>query len=231
LKTQALFLSLSLLFIFSCKQENKDEQSLHKSSTTHKENIQKDTLQTTAVDTTRQWVELKSLDSSFVYDIRYATTHNFVHKKMYPCAKCYVRVEVAKALIKIQNQLKKKGLGLKLFDCYRPGKVQQELWNIMPNPSYVANPKTGSMHNRGVAVDVTIIDKNGKELPMGTPYDYFGKKAYHSYTKLPDTVLKNRHLLKTLMSQNNLEPIKSEWWHYSYRLKEYPVEQWVWNCD
>ena len=176
------------------------------------------------------WVEMHSLDSSFVYDIRYATTNNFVHKKMYPCAKCYVRRIVAVALMKIQKELKKKHLRLKFFDCYRPGKVQQALWNMRPDPRYVANPKSGSMHNRGLAVDLTIVDQNGKELDMGTPYDYFGKKAYHAYQKLSDTVLKNRLLLKNIMKKYDLEPITSEWWHYSYRKKEFPVEKWLWKC-
>jgi D-alanyl-D-alanine dipeptidase len=67
-------------------------------------------------------------------------------------------------------------------------------------------------------------------LDMGTPFDYFGKKAYHDYQKLPDTVLKNRLFLKNIMSKYHLEPITSEWWHYSYRLKEFPIEQWVWKC-
>ena len=176
------------------------------------------------------WVEMKVLDSSFVYDIRYATTNNFVHQKMYPCAKCYLRGIVAKALLKIQKELRKKNLRLKFFDCYRPGKVQENLWHINPDPHYVANPKYGSMHNRGLAVDLTIVDKNDKELDMGTPFDYFGKKAYHAYKNFPDTVLKNRMFLKKLMQKYNLEPITSEWWHYSYRKKNFPVEKWIWKC-
>ena len=176
------------------------------------------------------WVELQSLDSSFVYDIRYATINNFVHKKMYPCAKCYVRRVVAEALLKVQKELRTKSLRLKLFDCYRPGKVQKALWAMRPDPRYVADPKKGSMHNRGLAVDLTIVDANGKELNMGTTFDYFGKKAYHSYKKLPDTVLKNRLFLKNIMQKYDLEPITSEWWHYSYRKKTYPVAQWIWQC-
>ena len=176
------------------------------------------------------FVELHSLDSSFVYDIRYATTKNFVHKKLYPCSKCYVRRIVAEALLNIQKELRKKSMRLKFFDCYRPGKVQKALWAIRPDPRYVADPKKGSMHNRGLAVDLTIVDANGKELDMGTTFDYFGKKAYHSYKKLPDTVLKNRLFLKTIMQKYDLEPITSEWWHYSYRKKSYPIAQWIWQC-
>ncbi len=176
------------------------------------------------------FVELHSLDSSFIYDIRYATTRNFVHKKMYPCGKCYVRRVVAESLLNIQKELRKKHLRLKLFDCYRPCSVQKKLWAIRPDPRYVADPKKGSMHNRGLAVDLTIVDAQGKELDMGTAYDYFGKKAYHNYNQLPDTVIKNRLFLKKLMQKYDLEPITSEWWHYSYRKKSYPVAQWVWQC-
>jgi D-alanyl-D-alanine dipeptidase len=177
------------------------------------------------------WVELKSLDSTFIYDIRYAGVNNFTGKKMYPCAKCFLRPEVAGALLKIQKELRKKGLRLKIFDCYRPGKVQWELWKIRPDPHYVANPRKGSMHNRGLAVDLTITDQSGKEWDMGTPYDYFGPEAYHAYKNLSPTVRKNRAFLKEIMQKHGLMPIESEWWHYSYRKKTYPVEQWILSCD
>ncbi len=211
---------LLLFLLFSCKDNKKQDvqpAEIHQDVPPKEDDL--------------DWVEIKSLDKSFIYDLRYATSNNFVHKKMYPCAKCYVRPEVALALYKIQNELKNRGLGLKLFDCYRPGKVQKELWKMVPDPRYVADPKKGSMHNRGLAIDVTIVDSNGKELDMGTPFDYFGKEAYHSYKKFPDTILKNRNLLKRIMLKYNMEPITSEWWHYSYRKRPYPVEQWIWDCN
>jgi len=219
-----IFIFSFLFLLYSCKEKPKSPPKLpkiEKKAPKRPKPIKK---------SEKKWVELKTLDSSFVYDLRYATTHNFVHKKMYPCAKCFLRPEVAKALIKIQQELKQKGWRIKLFDCYRPGSVQKKLWQMVPDPHYVANPKKGSMHNRGAAVDLTIVDKNGKELDMGTPFDYFGKKAYHAYQKLPDTVLKNRKFLKNLMLKYGLSPITSEWWHYSYRKKKYPVENWVWQC-
>ena len=217
-----LIINLSLLMFVSCKEspsKPKNYQTELKVKTQEK-NLSK-----------KNWIELKTLDTTFVYDLRYATTHNFVHKKMYPCAKCFLRPEVAQRLVKIQAELRKMRLSLKLFDCYRPGKVQKELWKIKPDPHYVADPKKGSMHNRGLAVDLTIVDKNGKDLDMGTPFDYFGKKAYQNYTDLPDTILKNRALLRNIMKKYDMEPIKSEWWHYSYRKKDYPIEQWVWECE
>jgi len=220
---------IGLLFLsfFSCREnENRQVNQIKNSPRKDTVNVRKQIKQPVAIDI----VELKTLDSSFVYDIRYATTNNFVGKQMYPCPKCYVRPVVAKALLEIQKELKKQGLRLKLFDCYRPGKVQQALWNIKPDPRYVADPKKGSMHNRGAAVDVTIVDKNGKELDMGTTYDFFGKKAHHSYKKLSDTVIKNRLFLKNLMQKYDLEPITTEWWHYSYRKKDFPIEYKIWKC-
>ncbi len=219
-----IYIFLILVLTVACKEQKQQKQPPHKVEKTKK------TPKKTVKVKDSGWVELHDLDSSFVYDIRYATTNNFVHKKMYPCAKCYVRKVVAQALLNVQKELKTKGLRLKLFDCYRPGKVQQALWQIRPDPRYVANPKNGSMHNRGLAVDVTIADKNGIELDMGTPFDYFGKKAYHAYQNLPDTVLKNRLFLKNLMKKYDMEPITSEWWHYSYRKKSFPIANWIWKC-
>jgi len=221
---------LVLFLIFSCKNKVEQKKNL----------VVPDTLKNSVEAAENKdhikkaehvgWVELKTLDSTFVYDIRYATTNNFVHKKMYSCGKCFLRKEVAFLLLKIQKKLLQKDMRLKLFDCYRPGKVQQELWKIMPNPSYVANPRKGSMHNRGVAVDLTIVDSAGNELDMGTNFDYFGKEAYHSYTNFPEKILKNRILLKSIMQQYGFEPIKSEWWHYSFRKKSFPLAQWEWEC-
>ncbi len=227
----AVFLVIFLSMIFACRQEPKHKNAIYQQVTDRQVEKSHNARDSKRIDTLQKWVELRSLDSTFVLDMRYATTHNFVHKKMYPCPRCFVRPEVAKALLSIQKELKTKGLRIKLFDCYRPGKVQWRLWKIKPDPRFVADPRKGSMHNRGVAVDLTLVDASGKELDMGTPFDYFGKKAYHSYQKLPDTVLKNRLFLNNIMKKHGLEPITSEWWHYSYRKKNYPVEQWIWNCN
>ena len=214
------YMLLWTFLLINCKHNSSDKTPRLKNIKVSKHHIDKHP----------GWVVLKDLDSTFVFDMRYATTHNFVHKKMYPCAKCFIRKEVAERLLKIQKELRKKHLGLKFFDCYRPGKVQQALWKIKPDPSYVANPKTGSMHNRGVAIDVTIVDKNGRELNMGTPFDFFGKKAHQDYVNLPKEVLENRKLLRDLMQKYDLEPIRTEWWHYSYRKKNFPISQWIWQC-
>jgi D-alanyl-D-alanine dipeptidase len=177
------------------------------------------------------WTNILDLDKTVVLDIRYATDSNFVKEKMYPCAACFLRPEVAKAIVKVHQNLQKQGYGgLKLFDCYRPLPIQQKLWNKMPDARFVMSPKKGSMHNRGTAVDLTIVDSTGKELDMGTPFDFFGKEAYHTYTALPQTVLSNRKLLKQSLAAAGFKHIRTEWWHYSYVKRQYALSRWEWEC-
>ncbi|MCF8245450.1 MAG: M15 family metallopeptidase [Saprospiraceae bacterium] len=171
------------------------------------------------------------LDPSILLDLRYATESNFVKEKMYDCGRCFFRVAVAKALVEANQTLKKKGMGLKMYDCYRPRPIQWKLWNKVPDPRYVADPRKGSMHNRGMAADLTIVDSEGKELDMGTDFDFFGEEAYHAYTGHPQQVLDNRKLLKKTMADVGMKFTTTEWWHYSYRKKNFPIADWVWDCE
>ena len=145
---------------------------------------------------TTQWTDLALLDSSILLDLRYATENNFVQEKMYDCARCFFRPEAARAVVAVHRELQRQGLALKMLDCYRPRPVQWKLWEKVPDRRYVADPRKGSMHNRGAAADLTLADSTGRELEMGTPYDFFGPEAYPSYTALPDSVLANRALLR-----------------------------------
>ena len=176
------------------------------------------------------WVDLKKLLPGLILDIKYATDQNFVGMQMYPCARCLLRDEVGNALVKVQQKLRLEGLGLKVFDCYRPWSVQKELWEKMPDPRYVTNPEKGSMHNRAAAVDLTLIDQNGHDLDMGTEYDFFGERAYHTFTELPASVLDRRRKLVALMEEAGFQHIRTEWWHYSYQLKYYEVSDYQWSC-
>lgn len=117
-----------------------------------------------------------------------------------------------------------------MFDCYRPRPYQQRLWDKKSDPNYVTPPAQGSMHSRGAAVDLTLVDAKGVELDMGTPYDFFGEKAHTDYTKLPAKVLENRRLLREAMEAAGFKGIRTEWWHFSYRLKQYPLSDYVWPC-
>jgi D-alanyl-D-alanine dipeptidase len=168
-------------------------------------------------DSSKQMIELRSLMPNIVYDLRYATTNNFMHRLMYPANtnKTFLRSPVAHALAKVQHELNEKGLGLKIFDAYRPYSVTVKFWELVHDERYVANPAKGSGHNRGIAVDLTIINlKTGEELNMGTGFDNFTDSAHHTFTNLPEEVLQNRNLLKTTMEKYGFKLFETEWWHY-----------------
>jgi zinc D-Ala-D-Ala dipeptidase len=175
--------------------------------------------------------DLAVLAPSIILDIRYATTDNFTKAKIYDCPACLLRPEAARALVKAHENLQKKGFGLKMFDCYRPRPYQQRLWDKVPNPNYVTPPAKGSMHSRGAAVDLTLVDADGKELDMGTPFDFFGPEAHTDYTKHSKKVLENRKLLREALSAQGFKGIRTEWWHFSFQQKKYALSDYVWACE
>lgn len=178
------------------------------------------------------FVDLRKYSDDFVFDMKYATADNFLKQQVYDCASCYLRLKTVKALIKANEQFIKKGYKIKLYDCYRPLDIQKKMWAIVPNSKYVANPAKGSIHNRGGAIDITLVTANGSELDMGTAFDHFGKEAAHSYKGVSKQVKKNRNLLKSIMTRNGFNAFESEWWHYNLKagLNE-PVSNTKWNCD
>jgi len=176
------------------------------------------------------FADIETIDPTIQLDIRYATVHNFTKAKIYDCPKCLLRPEAAEALKRAHKVLQNKGLRFKMFDCYRPGPYQQRLWDKVPNPDYVTPPAKGSMHSRGAAVDLTIVDAKGHELDMGTPYDFFGKEAHTDYTQLSATVQANRKLLRTTLEAVGFKGIRTEWWHFSYQTKDFPLSSYVWPC-
>lgn len=180
-------------------------------------------------DTT--FVRLADYDQGFVYDLRYATENNFMKAKVYDCAECYTRVKTARALIKANAEFQEKGYKIKFFDCYRPNSVQYKMWAIVPNSQYVANPVKGSIHNKGGAVDITLVTLDGEELDMGTDFDFFGKRAYHDNLDLPQQVLDNRKLLKETMEKHGFWSIRTEWWHYNLSAgSNDKVANFKWDC-
>jgi len=164
-------------------------------------------------DTT--FVNLKDYSGEFAYDMKYATTNNFLKSKVYDCAECFLRLKTVKALIKANGKFLKKGYRIKLFDCYRPLNIQKKMWELVSNPEYVADPAKGSIHNRGGAVDLTLVTLEGKELEMGTAFDFFGKEASHGYPFSDIKIMDNRKMLKKIMLQNGFKAFESEWWHYN----------------
>jgi len=170
-------------------------------------------------DSLKRMLELKTLITNIHYDLRYASTNNFTGKRLYSkkLKYTYLRTPAAMALAKIQADLNQKGLGLKIFDAYRPYGVTIKFWEMIKDERYVANPSKGSGHNRGLAVDLTVIDlKSGKELNMGTGFDNFTDSAHHVFTKLPQSVLENRKILKETMLKHGFELFDTEWWHYAW---------------
>lgn len=181
-------------------------------------------------DTT--FVNLKDYSADFVYDMKYATTDNFLKAKVYDCAECFLRLKTVKALVKANTKFIQKGYRIQLFDCYRPLDIQKKMWQIVSNPEYVADPAKGSIHNRGGAVDITLVDTGGKALDMGTPFDFFGPEASHNYQILSDEVKQNRVFLKQIMQENGFVSFDSEWWHYNLQnASKEKVSNTKWKCE
>jgi D-alanyl-D-alanine dipeptidase len=135
-------------------------------------------------------------------------------------------------MVKANKKFIRKGYRIQLFDCYRPLDIQKRMWQIVSNPEYVADPAKGSIHNRGGAVDITLVDSNGIALDMGTPFDFFGPEAGHYFEKLSDEVKQNRILLKRIMQKSGFLPFNSEWWHYNLNdASKDRVSNTKWNCN
>ncbi len=218
---------LSSLLITSCKTKP--------STQTINEKIKPDTLSvqpmTISLSDT-SFVSLPRYAEGFSFDLKYAVHDNFLKEAVYPCADCMIRKEVADGLIRANQRFKELRFRIKLFDCYRPLSVQKKMWAIFPNRTYVANPATGSIHNRGGAVDITLTNLEGQELDMGTTFDHFGQEAHHAYIELSDTIRANRDLLKSVMEASGFKAISSEWWHYNYyKAKEYPISDFGFDCE
>ena len=162
-------------------------------------------------------VNLEQFIPGVVLDIRYATTNNFTKEKIYNLARAYARKPVAEAVKKAQAEFNKQGLGIKIFDAYRPYKATVKFYEVYHDTTYVASPYRGSRHNRGCAIDMTIFDlKTGEDLPMPTEYDSFRKEAWPS-TPVKDPVInKNRDLIISVVQKHGFTVNGSEWWHFDF---------------
>ena len=172
-------------------------------------------------------VELITLDKTIKLDIRYARTDNFVGKAVYAEARAFLQKPAAEALVRVHKKLKKQNLGLMIFDGYRPWSVTKIFWEVTPEEKrkFVANPATGSKHNRGCAVDLSIFDlKTGKLVEMPTDYDDFTDKASPNYEGASKKQKKNRDLLRKQMEAEGFSVNPNEWWHFDYKdWKEYAI--------
>lgn len=170
------------------------------------------------IDPGQRLLDLGAFLPAVVIDVRYATTNNFMKQVLYPVGKAWLRRPAAVALREVQNELKAWGLGLKIFDGYRPYRITEKMWEPIRNPDFVADPARGSRHNRGAAVDLTLVElATGRELEMPTPYDDFTPRARHDFNDLPPEAIANRARLRDVMSRHGFDPLPSEWWHYDFK--------------
>ena len=170
-------------------------------------------------------VEIKKYIPGIVLDIRYATTNNFTHHQMYREAKAYARWPVVLALRDVEADLKTRGLGIKIYDAYRPYAITVKFYEVAHDTNFVADPRKGSKHNRGCAIDMSLIDlKTGKELDMPTGFDSFSREAAANYPDLPKQEIDDRELLKNIMSAHGFKVVPGEWWHYDFNgWAKYPL--------
>jgi D-alanyl-D-alanine dipeptidase len=164
--------------------------------------------------------ELIKLDPTIKLDIRYARTDNFVGKKVYPEARAFLQRPAAEAVVRVHRKLRKQGLGLVIYDGYRPWTVTKLFWDVTPEDKrmFVANPRTGSRHNRGCAVDLSMYDlRTGRQVPMPSGFDEFTERASPDYQGGTPLQRRNRDLLRSLMEAEGFTVNDNEWWHFDYR--------------
>jgi D-alanyl-D-alanine dipeptidase len=168
-----------------------------------------------------QLVDLATIDPTIRIDIRYATTDNFTGVAVYPVARCLLRRDAAERLARVQRRLRADGFGLLVWDCYRPFAVQERFWALVPDQRYVARPErrdgrpiAGSKHNRGAAVDVTLVDAAGAGLEMPTGFDDFSERAHRDAARVSPAARANAQRLEAAMVAEGFEPLPTEWWHF-----------------
>jgi D-alanyl-D-alanine dipeptidase len=172
-----------------------------------------------------QLVDLKTVDASIRISLPYSTPFNFTKKAVYEIEKCVLRRSVAQALRRVQSALRLNSVGLKVYDCYRPLSAQKIFWSVLPDERYVANPEKGSTHNRGSAVDLTLVDRAGIELDMPSAFAEFSAAASRRNPRISPRVRRNLSLLESAMKAEGFIPRPSEWWHFDFKgTSEFPLE-------
>jgi beta-N-acetylhexosaminidase/D-alanyl-D-alanine dipeptidase len=181
-------------------------------------------------------VDVQRVAPSLRLDLRYAGPHNFTGVTLYPAPRCLLRRSVAERLQRVQRRLHDEGFGLLLWDCYRPFSVQERLWALVPDARYVAEPQrragvpaSGSKHNRGAAVDVTLVDAHGRQLAMPTDFDDFSQRAHRDAAGIAPAARANAERLQAAMLAEGFTPLPTEWWHFDapdwqrYDLSDVPL--------
>ena len=210
--SRLVLMNLLLSFVLSAPAQdtllNKYGLWVIKSVDTYKKTI--------AADPQKIMVALSVEMPEAIIDLKYAGTDNFMHTKLYPAiTTTYLRLAASDALFSVVAELRAKHMTIKIWDAYRPYSVTEKMWEPVKDDRYAADPKFGSGHNRGIAVDLTIVDLNtGKELEMGTGFDNFTDTAHQDFKYLSPAILQNRNLLRSLMEKHGFKALETEWWHY-----------------
>jgi D-alanyl-D-alanine dipeptidase len=149
-------------------------------------------------------------------DLKYATPDNFTGQVVYAFHDCLLLDEVAIQLAQVQAELELKGLGLKIWDGFRPLSAQWKFWELVPDERYVSDPRKGGRHTRGTAVDVTLVRKDGQELTMPSDFDDFSEKAHRDYRGASEEAMFHRELLRDVMERHGFIGLPTEWWHFDW---------------
>jgi len=168
--------------------------------------------------------EITEKSHDVVIDLAYATSRNITGAPVYRHAICYLNDEAAPLLARVVALARAQGLRLKIFDAMRPTEAQWKLWNARPDPDFLADPRRGSPHSRGAAVDLTLLDGAGQELDMGTGFDAFTPLSHHGTLEVGVAAQRNRLLLLGLMTAAGWDFYRNEWWHYQlFDAKRFPL--------
>lgn len=171
-----------------------------------------------------QLVPISPPDYNVLLEIAYATPENFTGKPVYARPLCYLHKEAAELLATACDLAERQDLKIKIFDAYRPTEAQEKLWEHTPDPEFLCPPEKGSPHSRGVAVDLTLVDAQGRELEMGTGFDAFTPLSHHGNTEIGLEAQKNRFLLMGIMTTAGWDFYRNEWWHYQlFNSRQYPL--------
>jgi zinc D-Ala-D-Ala dipeptidase len=169
-------------------------------------------------------VEITPERHGVLVELAYASEKNFTGQPIYANNRCWVHRDLEPKLRRAAELTLQAGFRLKLLDAYRPPQAHEVLCGYISDPRYIADPKRGSNHSRGTAVDVTLVDADGRELDMGTPFDAMEEASHHSYRGLPEELQGQRSLLLDLMTQAGFQSLDEEWWHYQLpEARSYPL--------
>ena len=169
-------------------------------------------------------IEILPDEQNILISLAYASHRNFTEKKIYQKDRAYLRKEAYLALNRTINIAGKMGFKIKIFDAFRPVEAQKKMWEFNPDPKYIADPKKGSPHSRGVAIDLTLCTQDNVELDMGTPFDSFSQKSHHDHMDFNYEILHNRSILLGIMTLSGWDFYNNEWWHYQlHNPRKYPL--------